>query len=41
VEPEHAASTDQQMLKALREALTKDPSLTLVEGTAVAVKAAD
>jgi small-conductance mechanosensitive channel len=41
VEPEHAASTDQQMLKALRGALTQDPPLALVEGTSVAVKAAD
>jgi len=41
VEPEHAAATDQQMLKALRDALTKDPPLALVEGTSVAVKSTD
>jgi small-conductance mechanosensitive channel len=41
VEPERAATTDQQMLKALRDALTKEPPLTLVEGTSVAVKTAD
>jgi hypothetical protein len=41
VEPEHAAATDQQMLKALRDALTRDPPLMLVEGTSVAVKSTD
>ena len=38
VEPENSASVDQQMLRALREALEKDPALTLVQGSAVVVK---
>ena len=38
VEPENSASVDQQMLRALREALEKDPALTLVHGSAVVVK---
>ncbi len=41
VEPENSASVDQQMLRALREALEKDPALTLVQGSAVVVKEAD
>ncbi len=38
VEPEDSATVDQQMLKALREALAKDPPLTLLSTDAVAVK---
>ncbi|HEY4211778.1 MAG TPA: mechanosensitive ion channel family protein [Steroidobacteraceae bacterium] len=40
VEPENSASVDQQMLKALRAALEKDPALSLVQGSAVVVKEA-
>ncbi len=38
VEPESSASVDQQMLKALRDALARDPPLTLLSAAAVAIK---
>lgn len=41
VEPENSAAVDQQMLHALRAALEKDPALTLVPGSAVAIKSSD
>jgi small-conductance mechanosensitive channel len=41
VEPEDSATVDQQMLKALREALAKDPPLTLLSTEPVAVKPSD
>jgi small-conductance mechanosensitive channel len=41
VEPENSASVDQQMLKALRDALAKDPALTLLSAQSVALKASD
>jgi hypothetical protein len=41
VEPESSASVDQQMLKALRDALARDPPLTLLSTEAVAIKTTD
>jgi small-conductance mechanosensitive channel len=38
VEPESSASVDQQMLKAMRDALAKDPPLKLLSTNAVALK---
>ena len=39
VEPESSATVDQQMLKALRDALAQDPPLKLLSTDAVAIKA--
>jgi len=41
VEPENSASVDQQMLKALRDALAKDPPLKLLSAEPVALKSSD
>ena len=41
VEPENSATVDQQMLKALRDALAKDPPLTLLSADSVALKSSD
>lgn len=38
VEPENSATVDQQMLKALREALAQEPPLTLLSTEAVSIK---
>ena len=41
VVPEESATVDQQMLRALRDALAKDPSLKLQSTEAVELKPSD
>ena len=41
VEPENSAQVDQQMLKALRDALAQDPPLKLLSAESVALKSSD